>query len=371
MSEAFLDSKLRYLSFVLATSILVGGGCSYGPVNSGSVLRDRGVERIDPNDGPFVIESVEKAGADGNEPEEIRVVKWKKTRVTGSLLRDRGLWLKYQWWYFNRFSQPAVEVEMPGGHRCTAMLDTGFSGAVYVNDLVVRQSDLAVFPMGAHSDTGCGQGYCEIEGMKIGTVTVENPPCWYEQRHWQLRVLGVPLYRHKTVLIGMGMIGKFSHVLFDNANRRARLSPHEQFEPNEPSRWVRIPFVVERENGGLRMMVDISLGGHNIHVEFDTCGAKPGLILRDDVWQRVSGSVDVRGGGKALHPSYQFGWHWCRRYTLPELQMGELALERTKVDVLPAGSKFGKEFEGILTLDAFRETAVVLDFKRSVIWIRK
>ncbi len=366
-----MNSNLRRLFVVLGACAVLTGGCSYGPVNSSSVLRDRGVVRIDPNDGPFVVEVVEKVGEDGNEPEEMRVIEWKETRVTGSLSRDRSLWLKYKPYYFYMFSQPAVEVEMPGGHRCTGLLDTGYGGSVYVTDLTVRQSDLAVFPMGEHSDTGCGQGLCEIPAMRIGTVTVENPPCWYEQRHWQLRVLGVPLYRHKTVLIGMGMISKFSHVLFDNVHRRVRFSREDQFEPDDPSRWARVPFVLERENGGLRMMVDISLGGQEVHVEFDTCGAKPGLILRDDMWDRVSGSVDARGGGKTLHPSYQFGWHWCRRYTLEEIQTGELTLEKTKVDVLPAGSEFGREFEGILTLDAFRKTTVVLDFRQNVIWVRK
>ena len=370
MPGGVVHSNLRHLFVALAACSVLSGGCSYGPVNTASVLTDRGVERIDPKDGPFVIETVHRAGDDGNEPEEIGAIRWKKTRVGGSLSRDRGLWLKYKPWYFHLFSQPAVEVEMPGGHRCTALLDTGCTRAVYVSDLVVRQSDLAVFPMGEHSDTGCGQGYCHIPAMRLGTVTVENPPCWYEQRHWQLRVLGVPLYRHKTMLIGMGMISKFSHVLFDNANRRVRFSPHDRFEPGESSRWVRVPFLIERDNGGPRMMVDLSLGGHEVRAEFDTCGAKPGLILRSDVWDRVADSVNARGGRKALLPSYQDGWYWCRRYRLRELQMGDLVLENMKVDVLPAESEFGQDFEGLLTLDAFRKTAVVLDFAQNVLWIR-
>lgn len=372
MSQDTLYSSVRYSLVVLGVCLVLVGGCSYGPVNSGSVLRDRGVERIDPNDGPFVIEVVEKLSADGNEPEEIHVIKWKKTNITGSLAGDGGLWLKYKPWHFDMFSQPAVEVEMPGGHRCTALLDTGYTGAVYVNDPVVRQSDLAVFPVGEHSDTGCGQGFCDIPAMTMGAVTIENPPCWYEQRHMQLRVLGIPLYRHKTILLGVGMMSEFSHVLFDNARRRVRFSPQEQFEPNEPSQWIRVPFVLEEVDGGEpRIMVDIFLGGHAVHVEFDTGGGKPGLILRNDVWEHVGSSAGARGGGKTLHLSYQFGWHWCRRYALREMQVGELTLEKVKVDVLSEGSRFGQEFEGILTLDAFRDTAVVLDFERNVIWIRK
>ncbi len=371
MTGGALDSDLRRLFAVLGACIALAGGCAYGPFNTSSVFDDPGVERIDPNNGPFVIELEQKAAEDGNEPETIRVIKWKPTRVAGSLAGDRGLSVKYKAHYFSLFSQPAVEVEMPGGHRCTALLDTGYSGSLLVSDLTVRRSNLAVFPLGEHSDTGCGRGLCEMPALRIGAITIENPPCRYEQRHWQLRVLGVPIYRHKTVLIGLGMISKFSHVLFDNANRQVRFNPHDKFTPDETSRWVRVPFVIEQVEGELRMMVDVSLGGNAVRVEFDTGGARPGLILRNDVWKRVAADVNARGGGRKLHPSYQYGWHWCRRYTLPELQLGKLTLENTKVDVLAAESEFGQDFEGIITLDCFRKTAIALDFKQNVLWIRK
>jgi hypothetical protein len=351
--------------------VCLGCACSYGPVNTPAFSDDPDIKRIDPNNGPFVIELEQRTAQDGNEPETIRVLKWKTTRIIGNLTQGRTISAKYRDFYFRMFSYPAVEVEMQGGKKYTALLDTGYSGAVYVNDLVVRRSNLAVFPLGEHSDTGCAQGVCDIPLMKIGTVAVENPPCWYEQRHWQLQVLGVPLYRHKTVLIGLDMMSKFSYVLFDNTKRCVTFSPHDEFETDDPSQWVGIPFVLEQVKGALRLMVDISLGGHDAHVEFDTGGGKPGLMLREDTWQRIAGSVQARGGGKAPHSSFQYGWHWCRQYVLPELQIGQLNLKNTKVNVLPADDEFAQDFEGIITFDSFRETAVVLDFKKNLLWIKK
>lgn len=362
---------LRNVVLILTLCVCLECGCSYRPVNTPAFSGDSDIKRIDPNNSPFVIELEKAAVQDGNEPETIHVIKWKKTRISGNLTQGRTISAKYRDFYFRMFSHPAIEVEMPGGQKYTALLDSGYSGAVYVNDLVVRRSNLAVFPLGKHSDTGCAQGFCDIPSMKIGTVAVENPPCWYEQRHWQLKVLGVPLYRHKLVLIGLDMMNKFSYVLFDNIKRRVTFSPIVEFETADSSQWVDIPFVLEKVKGTSRLMVDISLGGHDAHVEFDTCGGKPGLILQQDTWQRVAGSVQACGGGKALHPSFQYGWHWSRRYVLPELQIGRLNLKSTKVDVLPANDELMQDCEGIITFDCFKETVVVLDFKKNLLWIKK
>jgi hypothetical protein len=363
--------RLRDAVSILTLCVCLVCACSYEPANTPAFSDNSDAKRIDPNNGPFVIELQQAEAQDGNEPEPTHLIKWKQTRVTGSLAQDRSLSVKYKAYYFHMFSQPAVEVEMPGGQKCTALLDSGYPGAVYVNDLIVRRSDLAVFPLGEHPDTGCAQGFCEIPSIIIGTVTVENPPCWYEQRHWQLKVLGVPLYRHETLLIGLNMMSKFSYVLFDNMKRRVTFSPHDEFEAVAPSEWVGIPFVLERVQGASRLMVDISMGGHDARVEFDTCGGKPGLILRQDTWQRAAQSVQARARGKALDPSFQFGWRWSRRYVLPELQIGRLNLKNTKVNVLPADDKLMRNLEGIITLDCFKKTAAVLDFKKNLLWIKK
>jgi len=362
---------LREVVFILTLCVYLGCGCSFSPVNTPAFSDDPDVKRIDPNNGPFVIELEQAAAQDGNTPETIHVIKWKKTRISGNLKQDRTLSAKYRDFNFRMFSHPAIEVEMPGGQKYTALLDSGYSGVVYVNDLVVRRSNLAVFPLGEHSDTGCAQGFCDIPSMKIGTVAIENPRGWYEQRHWQLKVLGVPIYRHELVLIGLDMMSKFSYILFDNTKRKATFSPYDEFEPVDSSQWIDIPFVLEKIKDSSRLMVNISLGGHNVHVEFDTCGGKTGLILRQDTWKRVAESVQARGGRKTLSLSFQYGWHWPRQYVLPELQIGRLNLKNVKVDILPADEEFIQDFEGLITLDCFKKTALVLDFKKNLLWIRK
>ena len=182
-----------------------------------------------------------------------------------------------------------------------------------------------------------------------------------------LRLLGLPLYRDRMVILGLDFVRAFSYVRFDNTRRQVVFSPHDSFAPDDPSQWDSVPFVLEKVQGNLRMMVDISLGSRAAHVQFDTGGAKPGLLLRDDVWQDLGGAV----GKKGRQATYQFGWLPCRRVVVPELSVGPLTLRDRKAAVLAQDGPFLEGMQGILSLDYFKKTDVVLDFQQNRIWIRK
>jgi len=369
--EAHARYRPHYLFLVLTACVGLGAGCSYRPVNTANVLSDPGVKLIDPNDGPFVIEVEQRPSEDGSEPQTVHSIKWKPTRVRLNMAEGRTFNLGYRAPHFYLSSHPAVDVEMPGGKRYTALLDTGCTLAVYVNDLVVCESDLAVFPLGNRSEIGCMTGCCEIPVLRLGDATIRNPRCVYDQRHWQFRVLGVPLYRHKMVLLGLELMRQFAYILFDNAGRQVVFSPFDPFDPDDDNRWVSHPFELERVDGQLRLMMDISLGSSDVHVEFDTCGAKPGLVLRQDMWRRIFANTKARGGSKRLYRSYQYGWDRCRRYVLPHVQIGPVALKNIGADALRDDCRFAQDFDGILSLHCFRKTAVVLDFKKNLLWVRK
>jgi hypothetical protein len=128
-----------------------------------------------------------------------------------------------------------------------------------------------------------------------------------------------------------------------------------------------LPFVVEDVAGKRRMMVDVSLADRVAHVEFDTGGAKPGLVLRDDFWKDLGGA----DGTKGLYASYQFGWLACRRVVVPEMRAGPLTLKDRKAAILPEDGPLLEGIDGIMSLDYLKKTDVVLDFKQNRIWVRK
>jgi hypothetical protein len=268
---------------------------------------------------------------------------------------------------FDVSSNVFVRVRLGEGRRYWGLLDSGNPGGLYVNDAVVRDRGLAILPLGKNLETGCSEGVCEVPVLQIGSATVTNPSCRYEQRQWQFRVLRQPLYGHRAVLIGMEVMRLFSYIRFDNVRHKAVFGLQDAFAPDDPSEWVSMPFVLERVNGGSRVMIDIFLGEHRARVLFDTGGARPGLILRDSVWQNVGGAAGTAG----RHASFQFGWLPCRRVVIPDVRLGPLILHDRRANVLAQNGPFLKDFDGILSLDYFRKTTVVLDFRRSLIWVRR
>jgi len=358
---------LRNLLLASLACLCLACGCSLGPVNMPSFADDPTARRIDPNNGPFMIIEIERANPNPGQKRAERIIQWKKTRASLDLDATGVFATRYRDLEFRLFSKVSVPVRLGEGRDYWALIDTGYAGSLYLNGAVVRDCDLAVFPLGKHSDTGCPQGLCEVPVMQIGPATIANLPCWYGQSQWQFRVLGVPLHRDRMVFIGLEFLQAFSYIRFDSTRREVVFSPHDAFQPDDSSQWVSAPFVLEKVAGKLRMMVDVSLGPRDAHVEFDTGGAKPGLLLRDDVWQDLGGAV----GKKGRQASYQFGWLPCRRVVVPELRVGPLTLQRRKAAVLAQDSPLLEGIEGILSLDYFKKTDVVLDFKQNRIWIRK
>lgn len=375
--SGFRGSMHSYLCsslLVLAICACLGCGCSFGPVNTPAFSADYSVRFIDPNNGPFVIEQSEEPDPNTGQMRKSLGIKWKPIGIHPNLKDSRTFSVSYDSLRFYLSGHVVVPVTMPGGRTYSAILDTGCGCPfhVYVNDDVVRDCNLAVFPGGKSPETGCLAGLCEIPSMKLAQVTVTNPLCVYVHRQWQFRVFGVPFYRNRTVLIGTGLMRAFSYILFDNVKQKVVFGLNDAFKPDDSSQWVNHPFVLEKVRDLRYLMTDISLADSTIHVLFDTGGGKPpDLILREAVWRRLKGNLEARGGSAATHLSYQYGWLPCRRYVLPELRIGQMILDNAVVDILPDDSPLVQDYEGIISLYYFKKTTVVLDFKQNLLWFKR
>jgi hypothetical protein len=364
---------LRVSSFTLMALACLGGGCRYAPVNTPDFSHDPSIKRIDPNNGPFVQQLVQERDPETGQIETLHKIQWKPTRITPDLRESRTVAVKTNAFDFWMSGHVQIPVRIRNGREYSAVMDTGCGFYLHISDAVVRDNHLAVHPLGVNTRTGCAQGLCEIPRLDIGDIAIENLPAWYVQRQWQLRILGLPVYRRRTVLIGLELMRSFSYILFDNPEREVVFSPHDAFEPHDPAEWVTVPFTWEGTQGGLdlRMMVEISLAGVPTRLSFDTGGGKAGLILSEEAWQAAADRLGARGGHKGKIQTHQHGRLPCRRFVVPELPVGDLLLHDKEVFVLPSASPFVPKGSGILGLAYFKQTCIVLDFRNSRLWIRK
>jgi hypothetical protein len=364
-------SVLRVSFLVIATLPLFIYGCSFNPVNTKSLSDDPDVRIIDPNNGPFIIEQSQEPDPSSGKSQTVSIIKWKPVQISSAIKNNHVFTAKYNSWDFHLFSQIVIPVKMPGNRTYSAILDTRCPIQVYINDAVVRDCNIAVFPGGWNSNTSSFCGLCEIPSMVFANIRIQNPVCWYDQRQWQFRILGMPIYRRRIVLIGLDLMSSFSYVLFNNVKQQVVFNLNESFKPDDLSRWKHLPFVLEKIRDELHMITEISIADSTFRVQFDTGGSKPGLVLKDATWQQLKGHVSVRFGSNRKHQSYQYGYLPCRRLVLPEVKIGQVNLKNIKADILSEDSPYLQDMDGQISLDCFKKTTVVLDFKKKLIWIRK
>jgi hypothetical protein len=363
------SGRPRWLFLILP--LLFAGGCSLGPVNTPAFSPTSTVRRIDPNHASFTFRRVQRIDPNTGLPQTVRLVRWKPAGLHFKDAEAQPFAVKYDPFQFWLTSRVLVPIELSGGLRRMAIVDTGFSGHLYMNDAMVESCDLAVLPMDTNPATGSAVGLCDVPSLKLGSLTVSNPPCIYEQMQWQFKVLGLPIYRHRIILLGLEFMRLFAYERFDNARSEIVISPHEAFSPEDASNWVRMPFALERIDGNMRMMVDLPIGENKIRVEFDTGGAKPGLILKQSAWQRIAPFLDARSDGTGRCASYQYGSFPCRKYRVHRLSAGPVDIRNAAVDILSDDVPLMKDVDGILSLDYFRDTSVVLDFETTQLWFRR
>jgi hypothetical protein len=370
MREANYSTGWRGLFLSLAVCAGLASGCSLGPVNTPAFSQGSNVRRIDPNNKPFIMREIERSDPRTGQSKLVQQIGWKPAQIRYDSGTPQPFSINYDAWQFRLTGRVMVPIDLSDCRR-SAILDTGFSGHVYVNDLMVESCDLPVFPLSVNTATGAAIGLCDIPSLRLGPTTIAHPPCLYEQMQWQFRALGIPLYRQKIVLLGLDLLRPFSYVLLDNPRHTIVFNPRDVFEPDRPSDWLRLPFTLEDVNDNVRMMVDLPIGREKVHVEFDTGGARPGLTLRETAWKQVASSVPTRPAGAGHSRSYQYGSARCRKYVIPRLDVGRIEVTNAQVDVLPDSHPLMKGFDGILSLDYFRNTVVVLDFRSHCIWIRQ
>jgi hypothetical protein len=114
--------------------------------------------------------------------------------------------------------------------------------------------------------------------------------------------------------------------------------------------------------------VDIPLAGQIQRTEFDT-GAAPGLILTESIWSKISSGLNIRHQEKARLRTPLSGWLPSRKITVEQLDLGNISINDARIHVIADDNPFGPD-EFTLGIGFFRETVIVLDFERKILWVR-
>lgn len=311
-----------------------------------------GVRLMDPNAGLFEIIGRELGRVD---------VKWSDTHVR--VKGDARVKM--------RENSKNVQVwgTLKNGKRYPVVIDTGFSKYLAVTDTVVMDAGLAIYPV-ADLDHRLVGGLCDLPFLTIGNITIEQLPCVYWLAHYERRVLGLTAWKEMKMILGLSLMRGFSYLCIDHVEREVEFVVKRPFEPQDERQWDHYPMVIEPDaKGNAKLKVSLPIAGHVRRIGLDT-GASSGLILTEGLWSHMSRDLQLVRREQHRLATPLANWLPCRRITVDLLRLGNIPIRRAQIDVTANNNPMGKN-DFTLGMGFFQGTAVVLDFGRGRLWIRK
>jgi hypothetical protein len=354
-------------SSLMGLLLCLQGGCSLYPLRYTVVntknLQDRtDVHLMDPNDGPYMIKITQSdSGKDG--------FRW---AIDSWIEQQKPCRVKYHKLYAaNHFM--VVEGRVGNGRKkYPIILDTGASQPIFVKDIHVLDNKLPIYPVGTSdiNPEGYQLGLCHLPKLRIGEVTLANLACLYLERHVELELFGLPIARDESIIVGLPALREFKYVAFDSANREVEFSHGKVFEPAEPQLWGQYPFSIEEDlYGNALLFVEIPIAGEKMKLQLDT-GSGNGLALRQELWEYMCEkipNVKLKDSGE-LYP--YIGNLPCKLGIIEELKIGDRTVKSAKISVFPDDSPLLIHCRGLLGMQFFQDTVMVLDFEGGMMWVK-
>ena len=371
--DRHLQPILLTLFFSLLPSVFCGCGLRYNAVKN--------MERFGTNKPSDLNSELFKFTRSEEDPNKIlSVEKRKKTQI----ILEKPCRAKYSYNFLNPIRRSIIVTgQLPNGKEYPVRIDSGCCGGVEIllNDLVVKENELQIFILGPDktlkqensSDEIRGYGnLCCLPSLKIGEMIIRNPFCAYIPSHLEYQMFGLPIWREKILNFGISLMSQFQYILFDNVAREIEFSYKQPFKPEHAEEWSSYPFTLGKVpygDGCGNVTVDIPIAGKVFHLVFDTGAAES--FLRFDIWEQLQKRFEVAKIKESKFFSCQQGYLPCQRAVVKTMNVGKTVLENEEVLILPEGSPYFPGEAGFFGPLTFRDTVVVLDFGRKLLWVRK
>ncbi len=261
-----------------------------------------------------------------------------------------------------------IEGKLGNGNKYPIILDTGASVALFVNDTHINENNLVTRPFRT-TNKSAGWGTCHLPELNMGEITLLNWPCFYQRQHAELQFCGMPVAKDKSIILGLPTLQEFKYVVFNNIRKEVEFSAKKVFEPRELKLWSKYSFRIEEFLGGnTYLFVTIPIAGEEVELQLDT-GSGKGLAIQEELWERIQQKIQSVKfkQGKELYP--YIGLLECKQGISTKLNVGNRPVKNAKVSIFPEDSPLLENCEGLLGMQYFQDTVIVLDFERNLMWV--
>lgn len=359
---------LRYI--LLSLAFLSGcSGCSLivrqVVVKGKNIAGMRNLPRINPNDPNCIISSIKIVNTQDGRKFKVKV----KESGFAINMRESPCRIKYKKRTGPRsYNNIVVEGELAGrSRRYPINIDTGQAHFIVVSDIHILENNLPIYNKPGEQD-----GICCLPDLHIGKLTLSNLVANYYFQHSEIQLFGLPIKKDKHILVGLLLLQRFKYVAFDSINEEVEFSTAQSFHPQDRTLWSRYPFSkLSDSKGNPRIFVEIPIAGQNMNLAFDTA-CQFALFTTEKIWKQTQKRLHkVKKSTKSVFAPFMGGNIRSRTAIVKELNVGDRIVKNAFVAIVPDTSIFEsmKNQEGLLGMQCFADTTVVLDFERDVMWV--
>ncbi|MBN2591582.1 MAG: hypothetical protein JXA96_17080 [Sedimentisphaerales bacterium] len=282
--------------------------------------------------------------------------RWKDTKITMKQMKCRMNKPRWKYIYVNA---KINDNEYP------LIIDTGFQGSLLVNDLVVTDNNLELYPI-TNIDSSFS-GFCHIDKIQFGDIAIENPESYYRPGHYEKKILGLTIHKQKKIGLGLRIMSLFKYILIDNVGDELEFSM-VSFSPDPNETWNQYNMRIDNSRTIPNLMVNIPIAGENTEIAFDS-GYDCCLIMTEKIWEQYSKKL-TKVKEKNSSVGLLSGYVDAQEVTIDKLNMCDMTFENETIDVFSNDNRFGPDFF-MFGMDCFKNTAIVLDFENNLFWVRK
>jgi len=363
--------KARIVSLYILLSVFFLPGCSLfvrevvvQGKNTGGM---RNLPRIDPNDPNCIVSSIKIV-----KTQEGRTFKVEFRENDFAInMRESPCRVKYKKGTGPMSYNIVVEGELAGrSRRYPINIDTGQPSFIVVSDIHILENNLPIY-----NNPGKQNGICLLPDLHIGKLTLSNLLAKYYFQHSEIQLFGLPIKKDKEILVGLSLLQRFKYVAFDSINEEVEFSTAQSFHPEERTLWSRYLFSKLSDSKGIpRIFVEIPIAGENMNLAFDTA-CQCALFTTEKIWKQAQKRLrEVKKSNMTVLAPFAGGDIRSRVVTVKELNVGDRIVKNAIVAIVPNDNLIFesiKNMEGLLGMQCFADTTVVLDFERDVMWVKR
>ena len=272
------------------------------------------------------------------------------------------------------FLNPAVVRGRLNGKTYPVIFDTGNSLGIFIEDTQINKHHLGVLFFN-EKNKNASDGFAIADSLQIGPFEFNNYPCNFISRHAEFRLFGLlPISRFRWIVMPLDLMSKFDYIEYDQIDKELRISREHPFTVDDASEWITFPFEINQK----RILIKTSIEGIPATLFLDT-GSDSTLELYSTFIQplfekRADFQKAWKRSGFTYYP-YASGKTKIKRFTAKNLRMADHSIRKVAI-LYPKEPDLQNKFpaegtDGTIGLNLFKKTVMVLDFKNSLMWVKK